>query len=78
MNTVNEALREFSETAKRIAAGENLFENGAKLKFSFDVRIDNNGKVRFVNPSFDEMNFDLAMHIVGALSKAEKEYNEKL
>lgn len=50
----------------------------SKMKFSFTIGTNSDGKVRFTNPSFDEIPFDLAMCIVGALSQAEKEYNNKI
>ncbi len=50
----------------------------SEMKFSFTIKTTSNGKVRFTNPSFDELPFDLAICIVGALSQAEKEYNNKI
>lgn len=67
-----------TQTLESIGKAADAFGNMKEMKFSFTIKTTSNGKVRFTNPSFDELPFDLAMCIVGALSKAEKEYNNKM
>lgn len=70
MSTYTQPLESIGKAAD--AFGE------TRIKFSFTVKTSPDGKVKFTNPSFDEMPINLATCIFGALSKAEKEYNENM
>ena len=67
-----------TQTLESIGKAADAFGDMKEKKFSFTIKTNSDGKVRFTNPSFDELPFDLAMCIVGALSQAEKEYNNKM
>lgn len=67
-----------TQTLESIGKAADAFGDMKEMKFSFTIKTTSNGKVRFTNPSFDELPIDLAMCIVGALSQAEKEYNNKI
>ena len=65
-------------TLESIGKAADVFGDMKEKKFSFTIRTNPDGQVRFGNPSFDELHLDLTMCIVGALSQAEKEYNNKI
>lgn len=66
-----------TQTLESIGKAADAFGDMKEKKFSFTIKTSSDGQVRFVNPSFDEMPIDLTMCIVGALSQAEKEFNNK-
>lgn len=67
-----------TQTLESIGKAADAFGNMKEMKFSFAIKTNSDGQVRFVNPSFDELPVDLALCIVGALSQSEKEFNNKI
>lgn len=71
MSTITQALESIGKAA-------DAFGNMKEKKFSFAIKTNSDGQVRFTNPPFDELPLDLTLCIVGALSQAEKEFNNKI
>lgn len=67
-----------TQTLESIGKAADTFGDMKEKEFSFTIKTTSNGKVRFTNPSFGELPLDLVLCIVGALSQAEKEYNNKI
>ena len=67
-----------TQTLESIGKAADAFGNMKEKEFSVTIKTNSDGQVRFTNPSFGELPFDLAMCILGALSQAEKKYNNKI
>lgn len=67
-----------TQTLESIGKAADIFGDMKEMKFSFTIKTTSDGKVRFVNHSFDELPLNLFLCIVGALSQAGKEYNNKI
>lgn len=67
-----------TQTLESIGKAADAFGDIKEKKFAFTIKTTSNGQVRFTNPSFDELPFDLTMCIVGTLSQTEKEFNNKI
>lgn len=50
-----------TQTLESIGKAADAFGDTKEMKFSFTIKTTSNGKVRFTNPSFDELHIDLAM-----------------
>lgn len=67
-----------TQTLESIGKAADAFGDMKEKKFSFTIKKNSDGQVRFVNHSFDELPLNLFLCIVGALSQAEKEFNNKI
>lgn len=67
-----------TQTLESIGKAADAFGDMKEKEFSFTIKMNFDGRVSFGKPSFDELPFDLISCIVGALSQAEKEYNNKM
>lgn len=67
-----------TQTLESIGKAADAFGDMKEKKLSFTIITTSDGKVRFTNPSFGGLPFDLALCILGALLQAEIEYNNKI
>ena len=73
MSTITQTLESIGKAAD--AFGDIKI---SEMKFSFTIDTTSDGKARFTNPSFGKLPADLVVCILGALSQAKKEFNNKI